>query len=51
MWIAVGLTGSDVSFDNGRSLKPFDTDAFNAVSFFSSKCGWAGATADLRDFD
>jgi photosystem II stability/assembly factor-like uncharacterized protein len=41
MWIAAGTTGSDVSYDNGRTWKLFDNGAFNALSFISSKSGWA----------
>jgi photosystem II stability/assembly factor-like uncharacterized protein len=51
-WIAVGTTGSDVSYDNGKSWKVFDTGSFNAISFVSSKSGWAvgpnGALAEFR---
>jgi photosystem II stability/assembly factor-like uncharacterized protein len=40
MWIAVGTSGSDISTD-GVNWKPFDTGAFNAVSFAPSGEGWA----------
>jgi hypothetical protein len=39
MWIAVGTTGSDVSYDGGNNWKLFDRGAFNAVSF--SRSGFA----------
>jgi photosystem II stability/assembly factor-like uncharacterized protein len=41
MWVAAGTTGSDVSYDDGRTWKLFDTGAFNALSFNSSRTGWA----------
>jgi len=51
MWIAVGTTGSDISYDDGKSWKPFDTGAFNAVSFVSSESGWAvGPNGRLAQF-
>ncbi len=52
MWIATGTSGSDVSYDNGKSWKQFDDQAYNAISFLSSKTGWAvgpkGALAEFR---
>ena len=39
-WIAVGTSGSDISSD-GMTWKAFDNRAFNAISFVSSKAGWA----------
>lgn len=51
MWVAVGSTGSDVSYDGGKSWRPFDTGAFDAVSFISSKFGWAvGPNGRLAKF-
>jgi photosystem II stability/assembly factor-like uncharacterized protein len=41
MWIATGTSGSDVSYDDGKSWKRFDSGAYNAVSFISSQAGWA----------
>jgi photosystem II stability/assembly factor-like uncharacterized protein len=41
MWLAAGTTGSDVSYDDGRTWKLFDSRAFNALSFVSSRTGWA----------
>ena len=41
MWVAAGTTGSDVSYDDGRIWTLFDSGAFNALSFISSKTGWA----------
>jgi len=52
MWIATGTTGSDVSYDDGKSWRRFDEHAYNAISFLSSKTGWAvgpkGALAEFR---
>ena len=48
--IAVGPTGSDVSFDGARSWKPFDTAAYDAVDCVRGTCwasGPAGAVAVL----
>jgi len=51
LWIAVGISGSDVSLDDGRTWKPFDGSAYNAMSF-AGPAGWAvgpkGAIASLR---
>jgi photosystem II stability/assembly factor-like uncharacterized protein len=40
MWIAVGTSGSDASLDGGRTWKPLDQAAYNAMSF-SGAAGWA----------
>lgn len=40
IWIAVGTSGADISID-GQNWKQFDTGSYNAVSFASSKAGWA----------
>ena len=40
-WIATGTTGSNVSMDNGKNWKQFDTAAFNALSAVSSNATWA----------
>src|SRR5262249_15614555 len=40
-WIATGTSGSDISTDDGRTWKAFDTAAYNAMSFVSSDAGWA----------
>jgi photosystem II stability/assembly factor-like uncharacterized protein len=48
--IAVGPTGSDITFDGGRSWKPFDTAAYDAVDCVLLTCwasGPAGAVAVL----
>jgi photosystem II stability/assembly factor-like uncharacterized protein len=51
IWIAVGTTGSDISYDDGKSWKLLDTGAFNAISFVSSKSGWAvGPSGRLAEF-
>jgi photosystem II stability/assembly factor-like uncharacterized protein len=39
--VAVGLTGTDVSMDVGRSWRNVDTLAYNSVGFASSGAGWA----------
>jgi photosystem II stability/assembly factor-like uncharacterized protein len=41
IWIASGPSGSDVSSDNGVTWKPFDSGAYNAVSFTPGGAGWA----------
>jgi photosystem II stability/assembly factor-like uncharacterized protein len=41
MWIAVGTSGADISTDDGRNWKAFDTGNYNAVSFASGHAGWA----------
>jgi photosystem II stability/assembly factor-like uncharacterized protein len=51
MWIATGTSGSDVSYDNGKSWKRFDEQAYNAIGFLSSKTGWAvGPKGALAEF-
>jgi hypothetical protein len=48
--IAVGPTGSDVSFDGARSWKAFDAAAYDAVDCVPGTCwasGPAGAVAVL----
>jgi photosystem II stability/assembly factor-like uncharacterized protein len=32
-WIAVGTSGSDISTDGGRTWKPLDSSAYNAIGF------------------
>jgi photosystem II stability/assembly factor-like uncharacterized protein len=41
MWLAVGTSGSDVSQDDGRTWRPFDTASYNAMSFATDGAGWA----------
>jgi photosystem II stability/assembly factor-like uncharacterized protein len=41
LWIAAGTSGADISNDGGQNWQQFDTANYNAVSFFSSKAGWA----------
>ena len=31
-WLATGTSGSDISTDNGRTWRQFDTDPYNALS-------------------
>jgi photosystem II stability/assembly factor-like uncharacterized protein len=51
MWIATGTSGSDVSYDDGKSWKQFDDHAYNAISFLTSKIGWAvGPKGVLAEF-
>jgi photosystem II stability/assembly factor-like uncharacterized protein len=48
--IAVGPTGSDISYDGARSWRPFDTAAYDAVDCVPLTCwasGPAGAVARL----
>jgi photosystem II stability/assembly factor-like uncharacterized protein len=40
-WIATGTNGSDVSVDNGRNWKQFDSEAYNALSTASRDAVWA----------
>jgi photosystem II stability/assembly factor-like uncharacterized protein len=41
MWIAAGPSGSDISLDDGRNWRQFDTASYNALSFVSGQAGWA----------
>jgi photosystem II stability/assembly factor-like uncharacterized protein len=41
IWIAAGPSGADISTDGGQNWKQFDAGNYNAVSFASSKAGWA----------
>ena len=51
IWIAVGTSGSDISYDDGLSWQPFDRGSFNAVVFVSGKSGWAvGPNGRLAEF-
>lgn len=47
MWIAVGTSGADISIDDGRNWKQFDTGNYNAVSFAAGTTGWAVGPAGL----
>ena len=51
-WIATGTTGSDISFDDGRSWKKFDDGPFNALGAGPGDAVWAvgpeGRIARLR---
>jgi photosystem II stability/assembly factor-like uncharacterized protein len=52
-WIAVGPSGSDISYDDGASWKNFTfyTGAYNAISFAPSGDGWAvGPDGRLGEF-
>ncbi len=52
MWIATGISGSDVSYDDGKTWMQFDSGNYNAISFVSSSAGWAvgpkGAVARFK---
>jgi photosystem II stability/assembly factor-like uncharacterized protein len=52
LWMATGLSGSDVSLDGGKTWKPFDTGNYNAMSFGAGGSGWAvgpnGAIAKFK---
>jgi len=51
VWIATGTSGSDVSTDNGSSWEPFDSGAYNAISFAAGGSGWAvGPEGRLAEF-
>jgi photosystem II stability/assembly factor-like uncharacterized protein len=39
--VAVGLTGTDVSVDNGKTWQRTDSTAYNSVAFASPSAGWA----------
>lgn len=39
--VAVGLTGTDVSLDAGRTWSPVDSTAYNSVAFAAPIVGWA----------
>ncbi len=41
IWIAVGTSGSDASYDGGNAWAAFDSGAFNAVGGASSEAIWA----------
>ena len=50
IWICAGPSGADIS-TNGQSWKQFDTGNYNALSFVSSKAGWAvGARGRIAKF-
>lgn len=40
-WITTGTSGSDVSYDSGKTWAAFDSAAFNAISSVSSSATWA----------
>ena len=51
-WIAGGTSGSDISTDDGRSWRTFDSGSYNALSFVSSRAGWAvGARGRIARFE
>jgi len=40
-YIAVGTSGSDISFDNGKTWRALDKENYNSVAVFNSKSIWA----------
>jgi photosystem II stability/assembly factor-like uncharacterized protein len=40
-WIAVGISGSDYSVDDGKTWKSLDRENYNSVAFTSNGEGWA----------
>src|SRR5262249_48209011 len=50
-WIVTGTSGSDISTDDGRSWRTSDSGSYNAMSFVSSRAGWAvGARGRIARF-
>jgi photosystem II stability/assembly factor-like uncharacterized protein len=50
-WVVTGTSGSDVSTDDGQTWERFDDGAYNAMSFVSSRAGWAvGPRARIARF-
>jgi len=41
VWIAVGTSGSDISTDDGKNWKPFDTGDYNAIGAAVGDAVWA----------
>jgi photosystem II stability/assembly factor-like uncharacterized protein len=41
LWIVTGTSGSDVSRNNGKTWKLFDSGSYHAMSFVPSGDGWA----------
>ena len=41
LWVCTGTSGSDYSTDGGQTWNTFDSGNYNAISFASSKAGWA----------
>jgi photosystem II stability/assembly factor-like uncharacterized protein len=41
LWIVTGTSGSDVSGDNGKTWKRFDSGAYHAMTFVPRGGGWA----------
>jgi photosystem II stability/assembly factor-like uncharacterized protein len=41
LWIAAGTSGADISTNGGQNWQQFDSGNYNAVSFVSSRAGWA----------
>jgi photosystem II stability/assembly factor-like uncharacterized protein len=51
VWIATGPSGSDASTDGGNNWAPFDSGAYNALSFLAGGEGWAvGPEGRLAEF-
>jgi photosystem II stability/assembly factor-like uncharacterized protein len=41
MWLATGTSGSDISIDNGKTWKQFDSSPYNALGVVSGRLVWA----------
>jgi hypothetical protein len=41
LWVATGSSGSDVSYDGGKTWKLFSSVPYNAMSFVPGGDGWA----------
>jgi photosystem II stability/assembly factor-like uncharacterized protein len=41
VWLAVGTSGSDISSDGGKSWKPLDSGAYNAIGTAAGDAVWA----------
>src|SRR5260370_5092838 len=51
IWIATGTSGTDISLYNVKTWTPFDSTAYNAITFMSIKAGWAvGPKGNLAKF-
>lgn len=41
VWITAGTSGSDVSYDDGKTWMPFDSGTFNAIASVTDGATWA----------
>ncbi len=49
-WLVTGTSGSDISFDNGKTWKTFDTGAYNTLGFAGSQVWAAGPKGRIARF-